>query len=280
MTIEADLTMSPNTYTCDVSLLEKAFLSNHIQTFLNISKSRAVLVSADASQETIETWAKTCQQAGKSLYLRIPISHELPQIRHPFQWTIKCALDRLVAALLLVMLSPLLLVLAGLICVQDGGPFWYTQWRVGAGGKLFRIYKFRSMVVNAESMHHQLMGDQPGLHKLTCDPRVTPLGKWLRKLSLDELPQLVNVLRGDMSLVGPRPWAIYDAVRVPKELRSRLNALPGITGAWQVEGRSCESDLYAVNRRDLFYLQSWRLVGDMGILLMTIPRVIFGSGAY
>ena len=136
------------------------------------------------------------------------------------------------------------------------------------------------MQVDAEARHHEVMGKQVGLHKLKNDPRITRVGYWLRQLSLDELPQLFNVLKGEMSLVGPRPWALYDAIRIESRLQRRLNVLPGITGPWQVSTRSNELDLYAVTCRDLAYLQQWNLLKDFRILLMTIPKVLFRNGAY
>jgi len=129
-------------------------------------------------------------------------------------------------------------------------------------------------------MHHQVMTDQDGLHKLENDPRVTSVGRWLRRHSLDELPQLINVLRGEMSLVGPRPWALYDVVRISPDLQQRLNALPGMTGAWQVQARSTQLDISVVNRSDLQYLESWSLRRDFKFLLLTIPKVLSGFGAY
>jgi lipopolysaccharide/colanic/teichoic acid biosynthesis glycosyltransferase len=136
------------------------------------------------------------------------------------------------------------------------------------------------MVTGAELYHHQVMGHQAGLHKCENDPRVTPIGRWMRKYSLDELPQLFNVLRGEMSLVGPRPWALYDAVRLSPAVRQRLNALPGITGIWQVTGRSHLRDLDAVNRVDLRYMGNWSLRQDFKILLLTVPKVLSGFGAF
>jgi lipopolysaccharide/colanic/teichoic acid biosynthesis glycosyltransferase len=125
-----------------------------------------------------------------------------------------------------------------------------------------------------------VMGHQTGLHKLKADPRVTRAGRWMRKYSLDELPQLINVLRGEMSLVGPRPWALYDAIRFPKKECSRLNALPGITGAWQISGRSKLFDLETVNYLDLEYLRNWTIQEDLRILVLTIPKVLSGVNAY
>lgn len=244
------------------------------------SRAHAVYIDPLLGSEVINLWAKACAEAHKPLYLRIPSMVSLPQKKYPLAWWVKGVCDRVAAALLLCLLSPLMLLIALLIKLHDGGPVFYSQWRVGERGKLFRIFKFRSMVPHAELKHNQVMGSQPGLHKLKDDPRITELGKWLRKLSLDELPQLVNVLRGEMSLVGPRPWAIYDAVRIAPGLRCRLNALPGITGAWQVEKRSEEVDISSVNQRDLAYLKEWTAWQDLKFLLLTLPKIITASGAY
>lgn len=173
-----------------------------------------------------------------------------------------------------------MLLVALSIKFNSSGPIFYCQWRVGTRGQLFKIYKFRTMTVDAELKHHEVMKAQEGLHKVENDPRVTFVGKWLRKYSLDELPQLINVLKGEMSLVGPRPWALYDALRLGKLGQQRLNALPGITGAWQVESRSNQLDLNDVTKCDLEYLYSWSLIQDLKILLLTVPKVISGFGAY
>ena len=190
-------------------------------------------------------------------------------------------LDLSIASLLLVLLSPVLLTIAALIKASTPGPILFRQWRVGQRGKLFRVLKFRTMTVNAEQHHHQVMAGQShtNLHKREDDPRITPLGKRLRKYSLDELPQLFNVLLGEMSLVGPRPWALYDAVRIRPEMLERLNALPGITGAWQVQARSHLLDIDMVNDLDLEYLRNWSLTEDLKILLRTVPKVLSGFGA-
>lgn len=244
------------------------------------SSAKSVGVDPALGSSAITLWSRACEEAQKPLYLRIPALPESPQKRYPWSWLIKQACDRLAALLLLLLLSPLLLAIAGLIKLQDGGPVLFTQWRVGHRGKLFRIIKFRSMVIDAEKLHSQVMANQTGLHKLEHDPRVTPLGKWLRKLSLDEFPQLINVLRGEMSLVGPRPWAIYDAVRIKPELHRRLNALPGMTGAWQVQMRSAQLDLDVVTVQDIQYLEDWSLGQDLKILLLTVPSVLKARGAY
>ncbi|MFB2839241.1 heterocyst development glycosyltransferase HepC [Floridanema evergladense] len=247
---------------------------------LQNSPVRLVLLDPDISEDKLRLWADAGEQANKAVYLRLPSAHGLPRMRNPLSWGLKRVFDWSVAALLLTVLSPLMLGLAILIRANSSGPIFYTQWRVGERGKLFRILKFRTMIVDAEKYHHQVMANQKGLHKCKDDFRVTPLGRWMRKYSLDELPQLFNVLRGEMSLVGPRPWALYDAIRINKKGQKRLNALPGITGDWQVKARSNLLDLDAVNRCDLEYLHSWSLWRDLKILPLTMLKVISGFGAY
>ena len=247
-----------------------------------LERSPVTLIKLDPTigEEALTFWANACHAAKKPAYLSIRSVPDLPQKQQQLNWKVKRCLDWIVAALLLVLLSPMMLGLACLIKIWMPGPILFQQWRVGARGKLFKIIKFRTMVVGAENLHHQVMGRQTGLHKLLDDPRVTPLGRFMRKYSLDELPQLFNVLRGEMSLVGPRPWALYDAVRISPELQHRLNALPGVTGSWQVQARSHLRDLNFVNRQDLHYLSTWSIWCDLKWLVLTIPKVLSGFGAY
>lgn len=247
---------------------------------LSRSPVEMVLLDPTLGDDQLKFWANACQKAGKSAYLRLRSNPQAPHKQRPLYWQTKRILDWAVACLMLILLGPVMLFLAGFMAFSTPGPIFFQQWRVGERGKLFKIIKFRTMVVGAEQLHHQLMSNQTGLHKLQNDPRVTPMGTWMRKYSLDELPQLFNVLRGEMSLVGPRPWALYDAVRITPNLKHRLNALPGITGAWQVQSRSLVTDLNAVNHCDLTYLNSWSLSTDLKFLLMTIPKVITGFGAF
>ena len=251
-----------------------------IENCLRNSWIERVCVDKALGERGIKLWADACHQANKPVYLRLPSNSSLPSCSQTNYWRIKRIFDWMAASIILVSISPVILAIATAIAVFTPGPIFYRQWRVGQRGKLFRIYKFRTMVVDAEQKHHELMTAQNGLHKLERDPRITFIGKWLRKYSLDELPQLFNVLRGEMSLVGPRPWALYDALRLGNNGKARLNALPGITGAWQIEGRSHLLDLEAVTKWDLDYLNSWSLGRDLKILLLTIPKVVSGFGAY
>jgi lipopolysaccharide/colanic/teichoic acid biosynthesis glycosyltransferase len=257
-------------------LTEQQWLSECLQR----SPIKLVKLPIGLSEAEIAFWADACANAGKSVFLEVPSMATLPKKRTRLKWWVKRLTEWLIAALLLLILSPLMLLLCWLILTNSPGPVLFSQWRVGERGRLFRIFKFRTMIAGAEQMHHQVMGDQSGLHKCEDDPRITSVGCWMRKYSLDELPQLLNVLRGDMTLVGPRPWALYDAVRLSPDVRHRLNALPGITGIWQVTRRATLRDIDAVNRLDLRYLVDWSFRQDLKILLLTIPKVLTGFGAY
>ncbi|MBR8741250.1 sugar transferase [Nocardiopsis sp. MG754419] len=194
----------------------------------------------------------------------------------------KGAFDRCAAALALVLLSPLFLVLFVLIRTEDGGPALFRQTRVGRGGVEFPVYKFRTMVVGAEALKSVLRShnEHDGvLFKMRRDPRVTSVGTWLRRYSLDELPQLVNVVRGEMSLVGPRPPLPEEVARYGHDVRRRLVVKPGLTGLWQVSGRSDLSWEESV-RLDLRYVENWSLTLDIQILWKTWSAVIRGAGAY
>ncbi len=195
---------------------------------------------------------------------------------------LKGAFDRCAAALALVLLSPLFLVLTVLIRSEGGGPALFTQTRVGRGGAEFTVYKFRTMVVGADALKETLRprNEHDGvLFKMRRDPRVTPVGAWLRRYSLDELPQLVNVVRGEMSLVGPRPPLPEEVAQYGHDVRRRLVVKPGMTGLWQVSGRSDLSWEESV-RLDLRYVENWSLTLDIQILWKTWSAVIRGAGAY
>ena len=204
-----------------------------------------------------------------------------PQLSGPGQ-VIKDLFDRLVAVLTLLALSPLMLAIAFAIWLSDKGPVLFTQTRVGKDGRTFKIYKFRTMVVDAEALLAELRqkNEFDGvLFKIRGDPRITSVGARLRKWSLDELPQLFNVLLGEMSLVGPRPALPDEAARYADHVRRRLVVKPGLTGMWQVNGRSDLSWDETV-RLDLRYVENWSLALDLQILWKTIAVMLRGSGAY
>lgn len=195
---------------------------------------------------------------------------------------VKRTLDLTGAGLLLLIALPLLLATALLIRATSPGPALFRQERAGLRGRRFTIYKFRTMVLGAEAMRAQLAHlnemAEP-VFKVRNDPRLTPLGRVLRRASLDELPQLVNVLRGEMSLVGPRPLPVYEASRIKGAQRRRLAMRPGITGLWQVSGRT-GVDFETWMRLDLEYVDRWSLALDLRILARTARTVLLGQGAY
>lgn len=204
-----------------------------------------------------------------------------PQLSGPRQ-VVKDLFDRAVAGLALTLLSPALVMLALAVRLSDPGPALFTQTRVGKDGRTFKIYKFRTMVVDAEARLAELrtMNDHDGvLFKMRRDPRITALGWRLRRWSLDELPQLFNVLLGEMSLVGPRPALPGEAEQYADHVRRRLAVKPGITGLWQVSGRSDLNWEESV-RLDLRYVENWSLALDLQIMWKTIAVIARGSGAY
>ncbi len=210
------------------------------------------------------------------------------------QGRFKRAFDLLATSLLLVVASPVMLVIALLIKQTSPGPVLFAQERLGKDGKPFRFYKFRSMEHNSDdAIHRQFVAmfiggeddgftdTNPGDHvfKMKRDPRVTGIGAMLRRTSLDELPQLFNILMGEMSLVGPRPPIAYEIENYQPWHMERLKAVPGLTGLWQVSGRSTVSFEEMV-RLDIRYINNWSPWQDFRILLKTIPVVFQGTGGY
>jgi exopolysaccharide biosynthesis polyprenyl glycosylphosphotransferase len=199
-----------------------------------------------------------------------------------FRWVVKSVLDRVGAAFLLVLMTPLLLAIAVAIKAGDGGPILYQQTRVGRNGSMFRMIKFRSMVADAHQRRAILKPSNEGagpLFKIRRDPRVTRVGAVLRRYSLDELPQLFNVLAGTMSLVGPRPPLPEEVAVYGPAMRRRLKVKPGLTGLWQISGRS-DLSWSESERLDLRYVEDWSLALDLMILWKTFRAVLSGDGAY
>ncbi len=200
-----------------------------------------------------------------------------------FSYLLKRLLDITVSTAALLALSPLFLLTALAIWIEDPGPVFYVSIRVGCNGRHFRFYKFRSMVINAEKIKKELQAQNESaagvIFKMKKDPRITKVGSIIRRFSIDELPQLLNVLKGDMSLVGPRPPIPSEVAEYTLEERKRLHVIPGITCLWQVSGRS-DIPFTDQVRLDLQYIQSAGFLNDIRLLLKTIPAVLSGKGAY
>ncbi|UKA58000.1 sugar transferase [Arthrobacter sp. FW306-2-2C-D06B] len=212
----------------------------------------------------------------------LPLIHVTTPTLEAGQRVAKRLFDVAVSACLIVLFSPLLAVLALMVKLDSPGPILFRQERVGFEGAPFRMLKFRSMVLDAEARLAELAHQNEGnglLFKLRDDPRLTRTGGFLRRYSLDELPQLFNVLSGSMSLVGPRPPLPKEVAAYEQDVRRRLLVKPGVTGLWQVSGRSNLSWQDSI-RLDLYYVENWSLAGDLIILLRTARAVITGHGAY
>ena len=198
---------------------------------------------------------------------------------------VKRVLDLVVAVIMLALLSPLFAFIALRIKLEAPGPVFFRQERIGNRGRRFRIYKFRSMYIDADArkgdVGHLNKHDESGptMFKIPEDPRITPFGRTLRKWSLDELPQLINVVRGEMSLVGPRPLIIEEDRHIVGHGRRRLDLTPGLTGLWQVMGRS-DIPFAEMVTLDYLYVTNWSLWGDLKLLARTLPAVMRGRGAY
>ncbi len=199
-----------------------------------------------------------------------------------WQLFIKRTADLVLAAVGILFLLPFFPVVALAIKMTSPGPIFFRQTRCGLNGRLFTLFKFRSMVVDAEARQKDLLkhNEMSGpVFKITNDPRLTPIGKFLRKTSIDELPQLLNVLRGEISLIGPRPPIPQEVAKYEPWQRRRLSMRPGITGYWQINGRSEIKDFNKWMNLDLEYIDRWSLMFDMKIIFKTIPVVLLGSGA-
>lgn len=203
-----------------------------------------------------------------------------PQTRSILTW--KRPLDLAVGLLALVVAGPIFLIIAALVRLSSPGSVFFAQTRIGKNGQPFKMYKFRSMYIDAEARRAEVLAqsDREGIcFKSKNDPRITPVGRWLRRLSLDELPQILNVIKGDMSLVGPRPALPSEVAVYPARAMQRLSVLPGITGLWQVSGRA-EIGFDEMVEMDIHYARNAGLITDLSIMLRTFGAVFSGRGAY
>ncbi|MEI7814774.1 MAG: sugar transferase, partial [Coriobacteriia bacterium] len=197
---------------------------------------------------------------------------------------VKRAFDLVVGVVIVIIGTPIWLAVALAIKIDSSGPVFYRQERIGRAGRPFGMFKFRSMCSDADERLFDLRAaganEATGpLFKMEDDPRVTRVGRWMRKYSVDEFPQLINVLLGEMSLVGPRPPLPEETASYDASHWRRMEVIPGMTGLWQVSGRS-RLTFDEMMRLDLYYIENWSVGADIGLLLRTIPAVLFARGAY
>ena len=233
---------------------------------------------------TIRLGATAARRRGPAV---VPTGVTLAEPLNRRQRCFKRTLDLLLASVLLALTLPILLLAALAITLDSPGPVFFNQTRVGARGRLFRILKLRTMRTDTEDTSHReyvaalMRGEadrRAGLFKAVDDPRITRVGRFLRRTSIDELPQLFNVIRGEMSLVGPRPPTLFEAEQYGAETWPRLCGRPGLTGLWQVEGRAL-LDFHQMVDLDLTYWESWTPLLELRILMHTAPAVLSGRGA-
>ncbi len=281
--------------------LEDASLERLVQLMHEQSVNGVIIAARHSWMEQVEAFVRACELEGVETWLvadffRTEISRAsfddfygrpvmvfrcTPEVS--WQSMVKQLLDYVLAAAALLVLAIPMAIIALLIKITSPGPVLFRQLRSGLNGAAFTMYKFRTMVTNAEQLKHELaaLNEMQGpVFKVSNDPRVTPLGRFLRRFSLDELPQLFNVLRGEMSIVGPRPLPVDEVRRIDDPAqRRRLSVKPGLTCLWQVSGRNQIRDFREWVRLDLEYIDNWSLWLDLKILLRTIPVVLSGRGA-
>ncbi len=220
---------------------------------LRRSPVHRVKLGSDLTAAELVFWANASAAAGCSVYLSLPKHAHLPQQQKPLHWWFKCVIDKVVAFSVLLMLSPMFLGMALLVRSVSRSSILVSQWHVGARGRLYRVNYFRTRSKSGEPL---------------------PFALWVRQYRLDRLPKLMNVLRGEMSIVGACPKRLTEVPQIEVALRSQLNSLPGITGAWQLEGQLAQLDWRFLHHIDLEYLGQWSLRGDLGYLVLTAPKML------
>ena len=242
-----------------------------MESFLERSKD------ADLDQLLKELAARTRKRKRRSMRL---VAWKATVV---FSYALKRLIDIVGSGLGMIVLSPLFIAIALAVKLTSKGPVFFCQTRVGRYGRHFKFWKFRSMRIDAESMKKSLMSENASgdgvIFKMKKDPRITPVGRFIRKFSIDELPQLWNVLKGDMTLVGPRPPVPSEVAEYTLEDRKRLNVIPGLTCTWQVSGRS-EIPFREQVRLDKEYIRTHGFWNDLKILAKTVPAILTGRGAY
>jgi len=281
--------------------LERATIAELVEAIHRHNVGRVVLAFSRLELDTVQRAIEACETEGVEAWLSVDFIHTsaarptyenigsrpmlvfraTPEVSWALM--VKNAMDRVLAGFGLVVLAPLFLVVAMLVKLSSPGPILFFQRRAGLHGHPFTMWKFRTMDVGAEERHGELVdrNEMSGpVFKVRDDPRVTRVGRFLRKTSLDEFPQLVNVLWGEMSLVGPRPLPLYEVAKFESTAhRRRLSMKPGLTCLWQIRGRNDVTNFDDWVKMDLEYIDQWSLGLDLRILIRTIPAVLIGAGA-
>lgn len=274
----SDLVWVVERHSADTVLLSSLFADEELADILEVADLAGCTILATWQVYPIGGFGPVVTARGTVPFVQIT----RPSLR-PIELVIKRIFDIALATAGLVLLSPLFVVLTLLVRLTSRGPAIFKQERVGFGGHHFSMFKFRSMVHDAEAMRaslsEQSLYKDDRLFKLEDDPRITPVGRFLRRTSMDELPQLWNVIRGQMSLVGPRPPLPREVAKYEAHHYMRFDMKPGVTGPWQVGGRNAIREFEEVIRLETEYMRTWSIWRDMEILFRTIPTVLRMTGA-
>ncbi len=227
---------------------------------LSHSSTQRVCVDLELGNEMLYLWANACKKSKKNLFIRVPSNPNLPQILYPLKWALKGFIDRITALSLIIVISPVLIFFAFLILLTSSGSLVSLQWCITQRGRLFQIIRFRTTIKEKESKYFQNSDFSREHLTLLNNPQRTRLGYWMHKYRLDLLPQLINVVRGDMSIVGPKALNLYEATSIKTESRSCLRILPGISGSFTPDESYCKSN----------ELANWSLVNDFKFLTKLI----------
>lgn len=248
-----------------------------LQDRLAYSPVKIICIDPEVGAEALKVWADACEQANKTVFLRIPSGFYLWRSRTSLSWWVKRAADLGVAVLLLLLLSPVFLGLILLFRTQSSSLILTSEWCVGRRGKLFRLLRFQTITIaELDAPPSQT----PNSCTLPTHCSAAPLEGWMRRYGWDTLPQLINVLRGEISLVGSRPWALSEAVQFSAQDRHQLSSLPGIIGAWQAVNKGNLQNPTLVSGAELDYLFTWSLWKDLKILIRAIVQGILGLNGY
>jgi lipopolysaccharide/colanic/teichoic acid biosynthesis glycosyltransferase len=244
---------------------------------LDQSCAQIVCVDLELGVSAIQIWANVCHQSKKLIFIRIPSIHKLPQKLYPLQWTSKRLIDQLTAILIVVCLSPIILVLSLLVRLTSAGPIFSRKWSIGQRGKLFQEIKFRTTLKDKPGQYSQIIETQLDSQNTLDTSQMSQLGYWMRRYRLDLLPQFFNVLRGEMSIVGPRPLDLHEAIHVDLKYRSCLQFLPGMTDIIHSKKLLGPLDTKLNLQDEANYLSQWSLLKDTKILFKAIQKLLFFS---
>jgi lipopolysaccharide/colanic/teichoic acid biosynthesis glycosyltransferase len=241
-----------------------------LKSCLDHSSIQAVCIDLDLGNYVLQLWADACQKAKKPIFIRVPSANKLPQNLYPIRWAFKRFADRIIAVIFIILLSPIIFILILLIRLNSPGPVFCQKWSVGQRGRLFQLIKFRTTANDINNNFHPILDSQQDSKVLLDGFGMTRIGYWMHRYRLDSLPQLFNVLRGDMSIVGSKSLDLYHATQIDQKNRSHLRTIPGIISIFDLDKSLKSSDKFLESYFEKSYLSTWSLQRDLKALLKSI----------